>query len=87
MRRRALLLTALLAAGCTATAEAPAKTPAETPANTTPSVTTLGPTQVTAKLYAIAPDATIAWHATLDDAKAASRADGKPIMVFFEFDN
>jgi hypothetical protein len=70
---RALLLAALLAVGCTGTAP--------------PAGETAGGVMVEAEMYPVAPHgARISWHDSLDAAKTASREDGKPIMLFFEFD-
>ncbi|MHC5018971.1 MAG: hypothetical protein ACYTGX_02435 [Planctomycetota bacterium] len=71
--RRVWLLAGALALGCAHSAP--------------PDDAAAGGIMVEAEMYPVAPHgARISWHDSLDAAKAASRADGKPIMLFFEFD-
>ena len=72
--KRTLLLLAL--AGCTAARPASDPAPAAAP----------DPAPEAAKPADTPAPGAIAWHPSLEAAKEASRKDGKPIMVFFEFD-
>ena len=67
--RGALVLAAMLMAGCTP-----------------PPLVTMDEVTVEAHLTAVPARRSIEWAESLEAAAAASRADGWPIMVFFEFD-
>jgi hypothetical protein len=72
--RRAWLVAAVIATGCAGPPQHPGDE-------------AIDGILVEAEMYPVAPaDEVIRWHPTLEAAKAASREDGKPIMLFFEFD-